>query len=71
MYDFLWLWSKKVHFLWLFMAIKFELSLVITFMAFYDEPCTYVSHYIERFISNNIKICLHPENFIENGIRLM
>ena len=35
-YDFLWLWSKKVHFLWLFIAIKFELSFVITFMAFYD-----------------------------------
>ena len=35
-YDLLWLWSKMVHFLWLFMAIKFELSLVITFMAFYD-----------------------------------
>ena len=27
---------KKVHFLWLFVAIKFELSLVITFMAFHD-----------------------------------
>ena len=38
MYDFLWIWSKKVHFLWLFMAIKFELSLVVTFMAAY-EPC--------------------------------
>ena len=27
---------KKGLFLWLFMAIKFELSVVITFMAFYD-----------------------------------
>ena len=27
---------KNGPFLWLFMAIKFELSLVITFMAFYD-----------------------------------
>ena len=27
---------KKDPFLWLFMAIKFELSLVVTFMAFYD-----------------------------------
>ena len=27
---------KKGPFLWLFMAIKFYLSLVITFMAFYD-----------------------------------
>ena len=27
---------KKGPFLWLFLAIKFQLSLVITFMAFYD-----------------------------------
>ena len=41
-YDFLWLWSKKVHFLWLFIAIKFKLSLVITFMAFYDYVRTLI-----------------------------
>ena len=43
-FDFLWLWSKKVHFLCVFMAIKFQLSLVIIFMAFYDCVRTLPSH---------------------------
>ena len=47
---------KKGPFLWLFMAIKFELSLVITFMAFYDCVRTLVCILYAYIINPKFKL---------------
>ena len=80
----LWLWSKKVYFLWLFIAIKFELSLVITFMAFYDcvrtlqsimeskqRMTNYVTNYKYRMIIITYSLLIFTTNDNDNEYDLL
>ena len=55
--------SKKVCFLWLFIAIKLEFGLFITFMAFYDCVRTLVN--VGKSLSANIVSTVDPLSYVD------